>query len=94
MSKSSLQTAHIQALLSISTQHLLGPDSQQSIRQYLDLWQAAQASGNRQVQQSIRQQVVCAGRQIQARRNSPQARALWLALLQLRCSMVMPRMRF
>ncbi|MEG0557788.1 MAG: hypothetical protein RR473_07170 [Comamonas sp.] len=94
MNTPSLQTAHVQAVLTVSAQHLLGPDSQQSIAQYLQLWQAAQASGNRQAQQSIRQQVVSAGRQIQARRCSPQARALWLALLQLRCSMVMPRMRF
>ena len=94
MSQAFHHPAHIASLLNVSTLHLLGHDAQPSITHYLQLWQAAQASGNRQAQQSIRQQVVRAGRLIQARRHSPQARALWLALLQLRCSMVMPRLRF
>ncbi|MEX8191954.1 hypothetical protein [Comamonas guangdongensis] len=82
------------ALLATSARHLLNADMGDSLRHYRQLWQAAQCSGDREAQLSIRAQVVSAGRELQARRTHPQAKALWLALLGLRCSMVMPRMRF
>ncbi|MDR2299127.1 MAG: hypothetical protein LBE30_12405 [Comamonas sp.] len=86
---------HTAALLEISARHLLGnEDWQTCVQQYQQLWQAARSSGNRQAQQSIRDLVVTVGRQLQARRGDPRAKALWLALMGLRCSMLMPRMRF
>ena len=81
----------IQALLAISSQHLL---NEGSVQQYQQLWLAAQSSGDRAAQQTVRQHVADAGRLLQAQRANPQARALWLALMSLRCSMLMPRLRF
>ncbi|QXZ09957.1 hypothetical protein KUF54_01400 [Comamonas sp. Y33R10-2] len=81
----------IQAMLAISAQHLL---NEGRVQQYQQLWIAAQSSGNRAAQQAVRQHVVAAGRQLQGQRANPQARALWLALMSLRCSMLMPRLRF
>lgn len=80
-----------QALLAVSAQHLL---NEGCVQQYQQLWQAAQSSGDRAAQQAVRQHVVTAGRQLQGYRNNPQARALWLNLMSLRCSMLMPRLRF
>ena len=81
----------IQALLTISSQHLL---NEGSVQQYQQLWLAAQSSGDCAAQQTVRQHVADAGRLLQAQRANPQARALWLALMSLRCSMLMPRLRF
>ena len=81
----------IQALLTISSQHLL---NEGSVQQYQQLWLAAQSSGDRAAQQTVRQHVADAGRLLQSQRANPQARALWLALMSLRCSMLMPRLRF
>ncbi|MEG0044595.1 MAG: hypothetical protein RR729_01370 [Comamonas sp.] len=81
----------IQALLTISSQHLL---NEGSVQQYQQLWLAAQSSGDLAAQQTVRQHVADAGRLLQAQRANPQARALWLALMSLRCSMLMPRLRF
>ena len=80
-----------QTLLAISSQHLL---NEGSVQQYQQLWLAAQSSGDRAAQQSVRQHVADAGRVLQSQRANPQARALWLALMSLRCSMLMPRLRF
>lgn len=86
---------HAAALLEISARHLLNEEDWQTrVQQYRQLWQVAQSSGNRQAQQSIRELVAAAGRQLQARRGDPKAKALCLALMGLRCSMLMPRMRF
>jgi len=82
------------ALMAVSARHLLNAELGDGLRHYRQLWQAAQCAGDRETQLSIRALVVSAGRELQARRGQPQARALWLALLGLRCSMVMPRMRF
>lgn len=81
----------IQALLSISSRHLLNVSC---VQQYQQLWLAAQSNGDRSAQQAVRQHLVATGRRLQVQRGNPQARALWLALMSLRCSMVMPRLRF
>lgn len=85
-----LHSPEIQAMLAVSVQHLL---NEGSVQQYQRLWLAAQSSGDRAAQQTVRQHVVAAGRRLQAQRTNPQARALWLALMGLRCSMLMPRLR-
>ncbi|WP_294259397.1 hypothetical protein [uncultured Comamonas sp.] len=87
-------TPQAQALLNVSSRHLLGEPCLLSVQQYQQLWRSAQSQGDRRAQQVLRQQVVAAGRQLQAQRSNPQARALWLALMGLRCSMLMPRLRF
>ena len=80
-----------QTLLAISSQHLL---NEGSVQQYQQLWLAAQSSGDRAAQRTVRQHVADAGLVLQSQRANPQARALWLALMSLRCSMLMPRLRF
>ncbi|WP_427772329.1 hypothetical protein [Comamonas thiooxydans] len=90
----SRHTPQAQALLNTSSRHLLGEHCQLSVQQYQQLWLSAQSQGDRKAQQVLRQQVVAAGRQLQTQRGNPQARALWLALMGLRCSMLMPRLRF
>ena len=81
----------VQTLLAISSQYLL---NEGCVQQYQQLWLAAQRSGDRAAQQTVRQHVADAGRLLQAQRTNPQTRALWLALMSLRCSMLMPRLRF
>ena len=90
----SRHTPQAQALLNVSSRHLLGEPCQLSVQQYQQLWLSAQSQGDRRAQQVLRQRVVAAGRQLQAQRSNPQTRALWLALMGLRCSMLMPRLRF
>ncbi len=90
----SRHTPQAQALLNVSSRHLLGEPCQLSVQQYQQLWLSAQSQGDRSAQQVLRQRVVAAGRQLQAQRNNPQTKALWLALMGLRCSMLMPRLRF
>jgi len=90
----SRHTPQAQALLNTSSRHLLGQPCQLSVQQYQQLWLSAQSQGDRSAQQVLRQQVVAAGRQLQAQRSNPQARAMWLALMGLRCSMLIPRLRF
>ena len=90
----SRHTPQAQALLNTSSRHLLGQPCQLSVLQYQQLWLSAQSQGDRSAQQVLRQQVVAANQQLQAQRSNPQARALWLALMGLRCSMLIPRLRF
>lgn len=90
----SRHTPQAQALLNTSSLHLLGEPCQLSVQQYQQLWLSAQSQGDLLAQQVLRQQVVAAGQQLQTQRGNPQARALWLALMGLRCSMLMPRLRF
>lgn len=92
-----MTTKHLPAtqnLLAISAKHLQLEPVATAVEHYHQQWSAAQSSGNRLALQAIRQEVVMAGRRAQAHLSNPGARALWLALLQLRCSMVMPRARF
>ena len=87
-------SSEVQSLLKISAEHLLEGDSQINIQQYQQLWQSAQSRGDRAAQRNVREHVVALGRLLQGRRTTPQARKLWQELMSLRCSMVMPRMRF
>lgn len=89
--KTTSPSPEAQALLLISAQHLLG---EPCVQQYQQLWLAAQSSGDRAAQQAVRQHVIAAGSQLQTQRSTPQGKALWLALMSLRCSMLMPRLRF
>ena len=83
-----------QAVIDMAALYLLEPEGQSDMQHYRQLWQTAQLQGDRQTLQSLRQQVVIAGRELQQRQRTHQNRMLWLDLLSLRCSMVSPRMRF
>ena len=83
-----------QNLQAISESHLLGNQAQVNVQHYQQLWHVAQSRGDRAAQRNVRDHVVAVGRLLQGRRSTPQARKLWLELMGLRCSMVMPRMRF
>lgn len=82
-----------QLVIATSAQYLLAHDQQLSVQHYRRLWQSAQLHGDKQTLQSLRQQVVIAGRELQ-RQRTQHNRSLWLDFLSLRCSMVIPRMRF
>lgn len=84
----------VQAMLDISAQYLLGTTHSAEIQRYRQLWQVARLKGDRQSLHALRQQVVSVGRELRRRRQTQQTRLLWLDLLSLRCSMVIPRMRF
>ena len=83
-----------QSMLDNSAQYLLGTAHSAEIQCYRQLWQVARLKGDRQSLHALRQQVVSVGQELQQRRQTRQARLLWLDLLSLRCSMVIPRMRF
>ena len=87
-------SAAAQNLLAISEGHLLGDQAQVNVQHYQQLWHVAQSRGDRAAQRNVRDHVVAVGRLLQGRRSTPQARKLWQELMGLRCSMVMPRMRF
>lgn len=86
------------AMLKISAQHLqvtnLDIALDIDVQNYRQLWQAAQTQGDRQLLRALRQQVTHVGKDLQQRRQTPQNRMLWLDWLSLRCSMVIPRVRF
>lgn len=82
------------AMLKISAQHLQVTNLDIDVQNYRQLWQAAQTQGDRQLLRALRQQVTHVGKDLQQRRQTPQNRMLWLDWLSLRCSMVIPRMRF
>ena len=84
----------VQAMLDISAQYLLGTAHSDEVQHYRQLWQVARLKGDRQSLHALRQQVVSVGQELQRRRQTRQTRLLWLDLLSLRCSMVIPRMRF
>ena len=84
----------VQAMLDISAQYLLGTAHSAEIQHYRQLWQVARLQGDRQSLHALRQQVISVGRELQRRKQTRQTRMLWLDLLSLRCSMVIPRMRF
>lgn len=84
----------VQAMLDISAQYLLGTAHSAEIQRYRQLWLVARSKGDRQSLHALRQQVVAVGRELQRRKQTRQTRLLWLDLLSLRCSMVIPRMRF
>lgn len=87
-------STEVQSLLQISQLHLLGQDAQAHVQHYQQLWHAAERCGDRAALHRVRQSVVAAGRKLQPLRSDPQVKMLWLALMGLRCSMLMPRMRF
>lgn len=87
-------TAQAQAVIDTAALHLLQPESPLSVQHYRQLWQSAQMQGDRHTLHCLRQQVVLAGRELQQRQRTQHSRTLWLELLSLRCSMVIPRMRF
>lgn len=82
------------AMLKISAQHLQVTNLDIDVQNYRQLWQAAQTQGDRQLLRALRQQVTHVGKDLQQRRQTPQNRMLWLDWLSLRCSMVIPRIRF
>ena len=82
------------AMLKISAQHLQVTNLDIDVQNYRQLWQAAQTQGDRQLLRALRQQVTHVGKDLQQRRQTPQNRMLWLDWLSLRCSMVIPRVRF
>ena len=82
------------AMLKISAQHLQVTKLDIDVQNYRQLWQAAQTQGDRHLLRALRQQVTHVGKDLQQRRQTPQNRMLWLDWLSLRCSMVIPRVRF
>ena len=81
-------------MLELSAQHLLVSDSSDDVQRYRQLWQVAQAQGDRQLLHALREHVIHIGQELQQRRQTRHNRMLWLDWLGLRCSMVIPRMRF
>ena len=84
----------VQAWLKLSAQHLLDERPQFYVQSFQQQWLLAQSLGDRSAQHALREQVTALGKRLQSQRSSPHAKALWLALMGLRCSMLMPRLRF
>lgn len=84
----------VQAWLQLSAQHLLNEHSQICAQSFQQQWLQAQRLGDRSAQHALREQVTALGKRLQSQRSSPHAKAFWLALMGLRCSMLMPRLRF
>lgn len=84
----------VQAWLKLSAQHLLDERPQICVQVLQQQWLLAQRLGDRSAQHAVREQVTALGKRLQSQRSSPHAKALWLALMGLRCSMLMPRLRF
>ena len=84
----------VQAWLKLSAQHLLDERPQLCVQVLQQQWLLAQRLGDRSAQYAVREQVTALGKRLQSQRSSPHAKALWLALMGLRCSMLMPRLRF
>lgn len=84
----------VQAWLKLSAQHLLDERPQICVQSFQQQWLLAQRLGDRSAQHALREQVTALGKRLQSQRSSPHAKALWLALMGLRCSMLMPRLRF
>lgn len=93
MSPTSL-SPEVQAWLKLSAQHLLDERPQICVQVLQQQWLLAQRLGDRSAQHAVREQVTALGKRLQSQRSSPHAKALWLALMGLRCSMLMPRLRF
>lgn len=84
----------VQAWLKLSAQHLLNERPQICVQSFQQQWLLAKSQGDRSAQNALREQVTALGKRLQSQRSSPHAKALWLALMGLRCSMLMPRLRF
>ena len=84
----------VQAWLKLSAQHLLDERPQICVQSFQQQWLLAQRLGDRSAQHAVREQVTALGKRLQSQRSSPHAKALLLALMGLRCSMLMPRLRF
>lgn len=84
----------VQAWLQLSAQPLLNEHPQICAQSFQQQWLQAQRLGDRSAQHALREQVTALGKRLQSQRSSPHAKALWLALMGLRCSMLMPRLRF
>lgn len=93
MSPTSL-SPEVQAWLKLSAQHLLDERPQICVQSFQQQWLLAQSLGDQSAQHAVREQVTALGKRLQSQRSSPHAKALWLALMGLRCSMLMPRLRF